>query len=95
MRILNEQSCLAEVAENHRNAPLRLPIRVDLRDLATWFNKQESFSADESNAAPEHWQKSLESFLAALIRHHAGGIEFGINDLHAVGENERCLAGHP
>jgi len=91
MRILNEGSCLAEVAENHKNGPLRLPIRVDLRDLATWFNKQNPFSADESNTAPEHWQKSLESFLASLIRHHAGGIDFGINDLHAVGKTSALL----
>src|SRR5271157_1458409 len=91
MRILNEQMSLADVPENHKNGPLRLPIRVDLRDLATWFIKQDPFSAEESATAPEHWQKSLESFLAALVRHHAGGVEFGINDLHAVAKTSALL----
>ncbi len=91
MRVLGEDEALADIDPQHRTGALRLPIRVDLRDLATWFGRQNPFYAAESNETPAHWHKSLESFLAALIRHHAGGIEFTINDLHAVGKTSAIL----
>ena len=91
MRILQESESLAEVPDNHKKGPLRLPVRIDLRDLATWFTRQDPFQASDSPVVPEHWHKSLESFLAALIRHHAGGTQFGVNDLQAVAKTSALL----
>jgi hypothetical protein len=91
MRILGDDEALEDVAENHRNGPLRLPIRVDLRDLATWFGRQDPFHALEEDTTPVNWVRSLEAFLAALIRHHAGGVEFSVNDLHAVAKRSALL----
>ncbi len=59
MRILDECGDLAEVPEAHRTGPLKLPIRVDLRDLATWFLKQDPFKSAESESIPDHWHRSL------------------------------------
>jgi len=84
MRLLNEIRDIDEVPEQHKTSPIRLPIRVDLRDLATWLTKKNPFSADENDAPPPTWYKSLDSFLAALVSHHSGGGEFTISDLHAV-----------
>lgn len=61
-----------------------IPIKVDLRDLASWLNKKDPFAADDSPHAPQYWAKSLEAFVAALIRHHSGGAEFSVSDLQAV-----------
>ena len=68
----------------HRYSPVRLPFKIDLRDLATWLDKKNPFSLDEEEELPSNWQKSLESFLAALIRHDSGGGEFDVSDLRAV-----------
>jgi len=84
MRLLNEVSDLEAIPESHKSTPLRIPIKVDLRDLATWLSRKDPFSPDESQVIPSYWHGSLEAFLAALIRHHSGGSEFTVPDLHAV-----------
>jgi hypothetical protein len=67
----------------HQQAPLRLPFRVDLRDFATWLAKRDPFGA-EPDTQPAGWNKSLESFLTALVRHHSGGAAFSVSDLQSV-----------
>lgn len=52
-----------------------------MRDYATWLERQDPFSADESKDLPKEWNKSLESFLAAQVRHFSGGAEFSVDDL--------------
>ena len=83
MRLLNEIADLENIIEQHRASPIRLPIRVDLRDLATWFSKRNPFSADETEISSSSWSKNLESFLAVLISHHSGGEDFSVSDFHA------------
>jgi hypothetical protein len=80
MRLLAEQE-LSKVPDEHKHGPLRLPIRADLRDFATWLSKQDPFAVESGALAPLDWHKSLEAFLAALIRHHAGGVSFSVMDL--------------
>jgi hypothetical protein len=72
------------IPEKHRTVPIRLPFKVDLRDFALWLKKKDPFSTDDANDTPHNWHKSLEGFLAALVRHGAGGAEFSIADLLAV-----------
>jgi hypothetical protein len=64
--------------------PVKLPFKIDCRDLSRWLGKQNPFSPDNPNELPANWQKSLESFLAAQVTHHSGGAAFSIADLHAV-----------
>ena len=83
MRLLNEDDALRQIKQEHANSPLRLPIKVDLRDFASWLGKRDPFNSEESSVPP-NWAKSLESFLAALISHHSGGTVFSVDDLIAV-----------
>ncbi len=83
-RILNENLDDPRIPQEHRCSPVRLPLKVDCRDLALWLAKENPFGALESESVPTTWQKSLESFLAAQIQHHSGGSSFDIPDLHAV-----------
>ena len=69
---------------DHRTAALRLPIKVDLRDLASWINRRNPFSAEGEEIKEAWWAKSLEAFLAALIKEQSGGATFDVTDLHAV-----------
>ncbi len=73
----------ASLHVHHTQVPLRLPFRVDLRDFATWLQQRDPFSPDTPTLDTQ-WNRSLESFLAALVRHHSGGAVFDVSDLHAI-----------
>ena len=84
MRLLDEVITLSAVNKYHASTPVRLPIKVDLRDFAVWLGKKDPFNLDQPDATPVNWNKSLDSFLAALISNHSGGAQFTIDDLLAV-----------
>jgi hypothetical protein len=84
MRLLHETETISCIAADHRELPVRLPLKVDLRDLATWMAKRNPFSVDDQATPPSSWHKSLESFLAALISNQSGGTQFNTDDLLAV-----------
>lgn len=84
MRLLKKDNDLNAIPEIHRMSPVRVPFKVDLRDLATWLSKKDPFTAEETDEVPAHWRKSLEAFLAAQVRHHSGGSAFSYEDLIAV-----------
>ncbi len=91
MRLLRETAALSAIPSQHKDAPVRLPIKVDLRDFATWLAKKNPFGADDNEDISFTWQKSLESFLAALISHQSGGANFSYDDLLAVGRISSIL----
>ena len=84
MRLLKEEESLRLIPPHHASSPVRIPFKVDLRDLATWLAKKDPFSAEDTDEPPIHWRKSLEAFLAAQVRHHSGGANFLYEDLIAV-----------
>lgn len=84
MYILGEISALSSLPNHLRPTSIRIPFKVDLRDLATWLNKEDPFSSEDSKLPPENWHKSLEAFLAFQVKTLSGGFEFSVADLHAV-----------
>lgn len=84
MKLLKDADALGKLPLEHREVAPRLPIRIDLRDFATWLGKQDPFGGDENKEPPAGWRKSLESFIAALIGFHSGGTSFTTDDLVAV-----------
>ncbi len=84
MRLLGKINDLAQIAKDHRTAPVRLPIKVDLRDFASWIEAKNPFTAEGEKLIGGDWNKSLEGFLAALIKHNSGGAQFDVSDLHAI-----------
>ncbi|HKO98453.1 MAG TPA: hypothetical protein VJU86_15760 [Pyrinomonadaceae bacterium] len=91
MRLLNREVELASLPAHHSSVPVRIPFKVDLRDLATWLGKKDPFSAEDTEAPIPHWRKSLEAFLAAQVRHHSGGANFTFEDLIAVAKLSSLL----
>ena len=91
MRLLNEDTDLKSIPPHHASTPIRIPFKIDLRDLATWLGKKDPFSAEETEEPPSHWRKSLEAFLAAQVRHHSGGANFTYEDLIAVAKLSSLL----
>ncbi|MCC5658763.1 NTPase (NACHT family)-like protein [Nostoc sp. XA010] len=86
-----EYEAFEKLPGEHKFSSVRLPFRVDLRDLASWLAKQNPFSADKYNEPHPKWNKSLESFLAAQIENDSGGFEFDVADLHAVAKLSSIL----
>jgi hypothetical protein len=84
IRLLGNSSAQSLLPEAYHDGPKRLPIRVDLRDFATWVSQGNPFLATEDSQAPPQWAPSMEAFLAALISHQSGGAAFSVDDLVAV-----------
>jgi hypothetical protein len=91
MRLLSKEAQLAMLPENHKNGPLRVPIKVDLRDFAAWLIRKDPFAPVDSEVQPALWHRSLESFLAFLIRSLSGGSDFTVDDLTAVAKLSSLL----
>lgn len=83
MKLLGEVE-LEQLPDNHRNAPVRLPFKIDLRDFSLWLGRKDPFASDDSMDPPQDWHKSLEAFLAAHVRHYCGGSRFDADDLRLV-----------
>jgi hypothetical protein len=86
IRFLDKYDDKAKLPERHMNAPLRLPIRVEFRHLASWFSGTNPWTSENisNNVQAERWSKSLESFIAAHVRHSTGGLTFTADDAVAI-----------
>ncbi|MFB8033249.1 NACHT domain-containing protein [Streptomyces sp. NPDC056004] len=82
-RLLGLEEELEKFQSAHIASAIRLPFHVDLRDLSSWLRKENPFDVT-STETPPHWANTLESFLAAQVRHESGGIAFTPADLDSV-----------
>lgn len=82
IRILGRTADLDRLPQKHRRSPLRIPFKVDLRDLAVWLSGGDPFSKGTAGTSAE--TRSLETFLARLVSHHSGGLSFSAADLLKV-----------
>ncbi|MFD0857217.1 NACHT domain-containing protein, partial [Actinomadura adrarensis] len=79
------------VASYYRPTSARLPIKIDLREYATWLAGKNPFEKDIAVERPTGTNKSLESFIAALVSDRSGGMEFTVNDLNALAAKSAFL----
>lgn len=92
MKLLEETELLRRLPEGVKTAPVRMPIKAELRDLDTWLGGKNPFAVEsDSEVKADHRERSLESFLAALIQHYSGGVDFTVADLLAVGKVSATL----
>lgn len=83
IRWLNKSLDLNVLPVEHRESPLGLPFKVDLRDLATWLGGTDPFApAQPQQISPA--QRSLETFLAHMVKTGSGGHSFSVSDLLEV-----------
>ena len=87
-RLLEDANVLDAMPGHHRNSPVRFPIKVDLRDLATRLGGHDPFLPSSPHIG-SGWEPSLEAFLARQITASSGGTRFETYDLTA------SLAGTP
>ncbi len=83
MQLLDMTDALTVLPDNHRHAQIRIPFRVDLRDLAKWLAGLDPFQP-KLVQLDEREPRSLEGLLAGQVRHSSGGHSFSVSDLTAV-----------
>lgn len=84
MRLLNETQAFKALPKQHQPIFAKFPLRIELRDLAVWFDKQDPYSSDPDTSPPKNWSKTVDSFLAHQISTFSGGSGFTVSDLHAT-----------
>ena len=90
MRILDRQQGNAGNPA-HLDSSLRLPFKVELRDFATWLSGGNPFGTVNGGDSPDSSPRSLEGFLAALVRYASGGSNFDVSDLQATLNSSSAL----
>jgi hypothetical protein len=84
IRLLDISADRDRLALDHAASPIRLPIRIDLRDFAQWLRQENPFSG--SPLPLDKTGTQLEPFIASLISYHAGSVRFTVDDLIAVAQ---------
>ncbi|MGW0287681.1 hypothetical protein ACWDXT_31820 [Streptomyces sp. NPDC003236] len=90
MKILSADDFEA-LPKSHKPSAARFPIKVDLREYATWLAGRDPFSQEGNEPRPRHLSRSLESFISALISERSGGRTFTPDDLSAVAHSSALL----
>lgn len=80
IRLLNKANEQALLPVQHRLSPVCVPFKVDLRDLSEWLAGNDPFASSEQKANIQA-ERTVETFLARLVQHGAGGIDFTVNDV--------------
>jgi hypothetical protein len=89
MRLLNRD--LRRIPNEHLDCIVRFPLRVDLRDFASWIGGKNPYAADPKASRPSESQNSLESFLAFQITQTSGGHSFSVSDLATFAKASHLL----
>jgi hypothetical protein len=84
-KLLNKTVDLELLPDKLKNTSVRLPFKIDLRDIATWVKKNNPYQgAFNEEYFIEIWKNSLESFLIGHIVYHSKIDDFSTSDLIAI-----------
>jgi hypothetical protein len=85
IHLLGKINDIRRLPASHQDIGSRLPFKVDLRELATFFRGEDPFaSVTHWGGLPKSWPRSLEGFLAAQVTRYSGGAEFSVSDFLAI-----------
>lgn len=80
MKFLDKDG-LKRLPERHSHVPLRVPFKIDLRDLSRWI---EGFDPHQQGDFRHQHAESLEGFIASDISTMSGGQDFSVSDFHEI-----------
>jgi len=86
-RYLRKKELLSRIPETYQKTAFRIPVKVDLRDYASFLDGNSHFSSTASSTAP----RTLDVFLAELISYSSGGISFNAHDVLTLLKNAPIL----
>ena len=92
VKLLDKSQDLELLPEKYKTVPVRLPFKIDLRDIASWVKHQNPYPIRISDIIFENiWKKTLESFITSHIIYHSQMDQFNISDLHSILNNSSVL----
>jgi len=90
-RLLNKTYDLKLLPDYLQQTPIRLPFKIDLRDIASWIEENNPYQHKLNETSFKNiWKKSLESFLVGHIIYHSQ-LEFSSNELIDLMNNSSIL----
>ncbi|EZP66363.1 hypothetical protein BV97_05758 [Novosphingobium resinovorum] len=90
MHLIGKSKELSALPAYCQRAMVRIPFRVDLRDLAKWISGIDPFQSPTVSLLDSE-PRSLEGFLAGQVRALSGGHTFSVSDLTAVAKVSHIL----
>ncbi|MCY4673021.1 MAG: hypothetical protein OXD43_04520 [Bacteroidetes bacterium] len=91
LRILQDVQELDSIKTELKEAPVRIPFRVDLRDFAAWFSGRDPYEYTTEKTIKRTGSLSLEAFLATQVTRESGGIEIKEDELVQLFERSHSL----
>ncbi|WP_442678193.1 NACHT domain-containing protein [Sphingomonas sp. ASY06-1R] len=88
--LLGKTVDLRAIQPTLRGSQIRIPFRVDLRDLAKWISGTDPFHSKQ-RPLDDTEPRSLEGFLAGQVRFLSGGHAFNVSDLAAIARASHVL----
>ncbi|MEV6221922.1 hypothetical protein AB0M13_09755 [Nocardia fluminea] len=82
-KFLRDEEMLNRIPEEHQRSAFKLPIKVDLRDFASFLEGNSPFQIMASAGVTSN-PRSLEAFLAELISYGAGGVRLEVYDVLSI-----------
>ncbi|HEY9176329.1 MAG TPA: hypothetical protein VIN07_01500, partial [Flavipsychrobacter sp.] len=91
-RLLSKNIEIQKIPQHIIETPIRLPFKIDLRDLATWVSQKNPYSSIiNEQIFSENWGKSLEQFLRLHIIFHSQIFDLTSSDLLAIFRGSHLL----
>lgn len=85
VRLLNKIEDINLLSSNFVNSPIRIPFKIDLRDIASWVERKNPYKAILSEEYFDSiWKNSLEAFIVGHIFYHSKLEEFTSTDFIAI-----------
>jgi hypothetical protein len=78
-RLLDLKAEVAKLPAMYASSPLMMPIKLELRDIASWLNGINPWSTALSQKHDK--QPTFEAAIAAHIERYSGGVHFDVSDL--------------
>jgi hypothetical protein len=78
-RILGKTKDLEKLGSEFLSAPLMIPIKMELRDVALWLNGVNPWGAEQDRSHGK--LPTLEAAIAGHIERYSGGVRFDVEDL--------------
>lgn len=91
-RLLSKAYDISLLPSSIKNSPIRLPFKIDLRDIASWIEKRNPYQGRLNDEQfNKIWRSSLESFLIGHIVYHSQVDSITSSDIIAIVSNSSVL----
>ncbi|WP_179200953.1 NACHT domain-containing protein, partial [Streptomyces scabiei] len=89
LRILDRSEDISKLPESHTASPVRMPFKIELRDLASWMKGEDPWSGNPSERHDR--PRTLEGAISAHVERYSGGFAFNVTDMAFVAQSHPVL----